>query len=76
MRAILLALILTISYFPAFAEDDPCSDKEGAELECCKSCVENKYSNGHSKLTDSGIGSCDEATEDSSGDLCCCSPKK
>ena len=76
MRAVFLALILTISCFPAFAEDDLCKDKKGAEKECCDSCVLDSYKDGRSKLTDDGIGECKATTEDPKSDLCCCSPKK
>ena len=75
MRAVLLTLILTISCFPAFAEDDLCKGKEGAEKECCDSCVLDGYKDGRSKLTDNGIGECNKE-EDLKSDLCCCSPKK
>ena len=76
MRAVFLALILTINYLPAFAEEpNACKDKDGAEKECCDSCVLDGYKDGRSKLTDNGIGECNKEEEPKS-DLCCCSPKK
>lgn len=72
---VVLLISLFTTYLPCYAEENACDKKQGAEKECCKSCVEGTYKDGRSKLTDSGIGECNKE-EDPSGDLCCCSPKK